>query len=132
MNYNPHQQNTVAVYHAMKADMRRQLAEVAPADGVYYIVSIENKYILAKGGQVSPVTLDNAARCIVEQTHQLASSEQIERYHADQASRVNEYALIEAKRNKNVVFMMPNNDPAILSAQQALSGSSIPRKGKEG
>lgn len=121
--------NAVAVYHERCKRMREKLAANAPADGVLYIVSKEDEFLLAKGGQVSAVTLHNAARCIVEQTHELATPAQVEFFHAENDRRTQEYALIEAKRNKQTVIMLPNTDPAMLQAQAAASVAV--RKGKD-
>jgi hypothetical protein len=110
----------------------RQREALPPGDS-FYLISIESKdHSDHKPGVVVEVKRELAAKCLFEQTHRLASDEEIKLHHEKTALLDRQYAAEEMKRKQQFALPQELNDLVIALAANAKPQPDTQSKPKRG
>lgn len=99
-------------YHAAVREAAEQMSEDFP-----YVTSRNLPVRRMRGGVTSQVTREIAARLIVDQTHTLATAEEVERYHAQEQEQRQLIAETERRNMQNRVLFAPGLQPQFVPAE---------------
>jgi hypothetical protein len=95
---------------------KAEIAHLARQDShPIFITSLDRPLDGITGGATSGVTVEIAARRLVESSHRLATEEEIAKFHADQKARDRECAQIEFRRKQErggTTFAVQDRDTA--------------------
>jgi hypothetical protein len=98
-------------YHAAVQEALEQITEEFP-----YVTSRNLPVRRMRGGVTSQVTREIAARLIVDQTHTLATAEEVERYQAQEQEQRQLIAETERRNMQNRVLLAPGLQPQFVPA----------------
>jgi hypothetical protein len=98
-------------YFARKAQVKKELE--AAGDPFPYVFSLENWKVGTTEGCVVQVTIDNAAGLMANDTHRLATAEEIRGFVSADEKRGQQYEALELKKAKRIVmYQQPEPTPA--------------------
>ena len=94
------------------ADVQAKIAEIAGhyPEGVVHIISRHNREKNTTAGAVSTSSLQLAAECLVNNTHDLASPEQIATYKKDQVEKRRQIQLHERSKKQEFVMVVDRQE----------------------
>lgn len=94
-------------------EQKESLAKDHP-DGVCYITSIDNEERSTVAGETILAHILDAARCFVENTHRLATDEEIEQMLERTEARRKSYQMAERARAKQTVVLLERDEDSAL------------------
>ena len=94
------------------ADVQAKVGEIAThyPEGVVHVISRHNREKNTTAGAVSTTSLQLAAECLVNNTHDLASSEQITTYKRDQVEKRRQIQLHERSKKQEFVMVVDRQE----------------------
>ena len=92
----------------------RQREGLAVDVSVFYLTSVTDEAQSRKGGVVTELDREGAARALANQTHKHSTPEEIEQYHAEQKSRKAEIA--QAEHDRKQQYALPKSLEALVES----------------
>ncbi len=110
------------------ADVQAKIAEIAThyPDGVVHVISRHNREKNTTAGAVSTASLQLAAECLVNNTHDLASPDQITTYKRDQVEKRRQIQLHERSKKQEFVMVVDRNEAETKGLTIPLGSDSEP------
>ena len=92
--------------------MQAKIAEIAThyPDGVVHIISRHNREKNTTAGAISTASLQLAAECLVNNTHDLASPEQIATFKRDQQERRRQILMTERSKKTEHILVVNQSE----------------------
>jgi hypothetical protein len=111
------------------ADVTAKIAEIANhyPDGLVHIISRHNREKNTTAGAISTASLQLAAECLVNNTHDLASPEQIATYAKNQIEKRRQIQLHERSKKQEFVMVVDRQEAETKGIPMPL-GSEEPRE----
>lgn len=93
-------------------DVDNRMAEIAPKypEGVVHLVSRHNREKNTTAGAMMTASLQLASECLVNNTHDLATPEQVAKYRKDQADKKRQILLTERAKKQEFVMVVDRNE----------------------
>ena len=94
------------------ADVQAKIAEIAShyPDGVVHVISRHNREKNTTAGAVSTASLQLAAECLVNNTHDLASPDQITAYKKEQVEKRRQIQVHERSKKQEFVMVVDRQE----------------------
>ncbi len=108
------------------ADVTAKVAEIAPhyPEGVVHIISRHNREKNTTAGAISTAMLSLAAECLVNNTHDLATPEQIANFTRTQAEKRRQIQLHERSKKQEFVMVVNREEAETKGLPLPLGGES--------
>lgn len=110
------------------ADVQVKVGEIAPSypEGIVYLISRHNREKNTTAGAVSTAALQLAAECLVNNTHDLATPEQITTYHKGQAEKRRQIQVHERSKKQEFVMVVDRQEAESKGIPLPLGAESEP------
>lgn len=92
--------------------MQAKIIEIAPSypDGVVHLISRHNREKNTTAGAVATASLQLAAECLVNNTHDLATHEQIATFKREQVEKRRQIQMTERAKKQEYVMVVDRNE----------------------